>query len=537
MKEITRIHLAKVSYDIEISAKKSLEKYCKDLVFYAGDDEVMQDIEVRMTELFAERGIEKDGVITDDDVTAIRKQLGEPSDFAPEGAGDIAVGADRLDEPSRRLYRDTDGAFLGGVLAGVARFFGINPMWTRLIFIVILIASLGTALIIYLILWVVVPPAQTAAEKLQMDGKPVTLESIKRLGEQAVPAANRTAHVLKGIVIIGTGVILLLMGIGALMATIVIGGGALLGMIPDMKADWMSSGWFVAAFWLFIVSGLLLAALCTVLSLAIFRRRWSSRMTIATVAIIVVGVMTFTSGILVMFYEGANRGNDDYNSRKTTSVNLPARFMNMTKLTVKSDSSVPNARIEYMVSDSSYWRFDAPLTIKPQFNIADDGTSATVKLVAVDHKNASLWNTAQPTLYIYGPALTDVTLDENATFRYNSKDKQNELKVDAQAATFELSGTFETVNAVTRGGSLDLSGAAITTLSIDNRDGDVTAGVVRNLSVAQPDSCAVDASGDAPVSIDVRAISSGRLTYNGVERTASGVKNECGALTIESEEK
>lgn len=60
---------------------------------------------------------------------------------------------------------------------------------------------------------------------------------------------------------------------------------------------------------------------------------------------------------------------------------------------------------------------------------------------------------------------------------------------------------------------------------------------MRNLSVAQPDSCAVDASGDMPASIDVRAISSGRLTYNGVERTASGVKNACGALTIESEEK
>ena len=538
MKEITRIHLAKVSYDIELSAKKSLEKYCKDLAFYAGDDEVMQDIEVRMTELFAERGVTKDGVITADDVAAIRKQLGEPSDFAPEGAGDIAVGATPSDGPNRRLYRDTDGAILGGVLAGVARFFGISPVWTRLIFIVILIASFGTALVIYLILWVVVPPARTAAEKLQMDGKPVTLESIKRLGEQAVPAANKTAAVLKGVIIVGAGVTLLLMAITALMVTIVVGGSVLLGFIPDMKTEFVSSGWFIAAFWLFIVSGLLLAALCTVLSLAVFRRQWSPRTTITTVVIIVAGVITFSCGAGTMLYGNDTVQRAVHDSRKTTSINLPENFKNITALTVETnDDSVQNARIEYTVSDKSYWQLEALSGVKPQFTIADNSASATVKLVVAGHKNERYWRSAQPILHIYGPALSHIQLNTNTTLHYATDAQQDAVTIMAKLAQFELSGRYGAVNITTDDSSADLSGAAVTSLSIDNKRGEVTAGVVRNLSVTQPDSCAIDSSRDTNASVEVQSVSSGKITYNGNEQTVKNSKNACGEIIIESEDK
>jgi hypothetical protein len=129
MNEITRIHIAKTAYDIEIAAKKQLEKYIKSLEVYTQDKEVIADIEIRITELFSERNVNAGGVITTDDVAAVRKQLGEPYEFA-DGDGDIAVGL-QDDVKSRRLYRSTDDAVLGGVLSGVATYFNINPLWTR----------------------------------------------------------------------------------------------------------------------------------------------------------------------------------------------------------------------------------------------------------------------------------------------------------------------------------------------------------------------------------------------------------------------
>jgi hypothetical protein len=119
MKEITRIHIAKNPYDIEIDAKKALQKYINRLESYTDDAELLEDVEIRVTELLAERGIDANGVITSEDVTAIRTQLGEPEEFLEEG--DIAVGKDvRIegDEPSRKLYRDKDEAILGGVMSG-----------------------------------------------------------------------------------------------------------------------------------------------------------------------------------------------------------------------------------------------------------------------------------------------------------------------------------------------------------------------------------------------------------------------------------
>src|SRR5690349_11568976 len=130
MKEITRIHIAKVSYDVELVAKKDLESYLKTLEAYSNDTEIIEDIEIRITEILAERGIKKGGVISEADVKALKQQLGEPREFMTDG--DIVVGHDdepRMDTDSvRKLYRNTDNAVVGGVLSGIASFFKIDTI-------------------------------------------------------------------------------------------------------------------------------------------------------------------------------------------------------------------------------------------------------------------------------------------------------------------------------------------------------------------------------------------------------------------------
>ena len=117
----------------------------------------MREIEARMVELLAERGVSKDGVISHDDVLAVQKQMGEPRDFSDD---DEAVETD--DEPERserRLMRDTEHALIGGVCAGIAAYWGTNPLWVRLLFIFSPFITFGAAVLIYIVMWLSVPDA------------------------------------------------------------------------------------------------------------------------------------------------------------------------------------------------------------------------------------------------------------------------------------------------------------------------------------------------------------------------------------------
>jgi len=170
MKEITNIHLAKTPFSVEVEAKHALAEYLASIQQRMhAEPEAMREIEARMVELLAERGVTRDGVVTTEDVTALRGQMGEPREFASEAeAGDDdaalrdAAEAALADGAPKQLMRDTDHALIGGVCAGVAAYFGISPLWIRLLAIVSPFMTFGTALLISLLPLVVT----TAGESL-----------------------------------------------------------------------------------------------------------------------------------------------------------------------------------------------------------------------------------------------------------------------------------------------------------------------------------------------------------------------------------
>mgnify|MGYP001009623829 FL=1 len=109
MKEITRIHLAKTAFSVEIDAKKSLEKYLNSIQKNMhADAEAMKEIEARMVEILAERGVMKEGIISDDDVLAIKTQMGEPRDFSDDSEDSTDELTDNNEKPEKQLMRDTD---------------------------------------------------------------------------------------------------------------------------------------------------------------------------------------------------------------------------------------------------------------------------------------------------------------------------------------------------------------------------------------------------------------------------------------------
>ena len=564
MKEITRIHIAKVAYDIELSAKKELENYIAALERYAGDKELLADIEIRITELLGERGVQSDGVITSDDVAAIRAQLGEPSDFAPEGE---EVAREASDEP-RRVYRDEEGAVLGGVLAGFGRFFGIDPLWLRLIFILLLFASFGTALLVYLILWLIIPPARTAAEKLRMSGKPVTLASIKDLAgtdEQIGNAGRIVRHILR----IAVGIALLLVALGGIIAvatgTITLKGTAgpvFVSGVDDVYTmqgidAWVrNTWWFTTMVGLFAVSGLLFAALCSVLAYAVFRRYWTKRIGNAVIAIIASGLIIFSSGVGVGIYGYISERSHADARYESVTKDTPQGFQNIKHLTVLGRGRGNKVSVNYIVSDKP--RFEVNGVAGPELTITmnKDGVSATAYTDVNLHDTwdnpsaISDWEaytslgSRKPSIQVYGPALDSIEFQSNLpTTSYTNNTKQERLSVIMSfAKEFRLLGSYSTVDIKTR---LSLSNAllddaSIDTLNVDGIEnaGNISAGDIKTLNLTQTDACMLrnELGLQADRSIQLRSISSGKITSNGEEYPVDLVESRqigCISLSIE----
>jgi phage shock protein PspC (stress-responsive transcriptional regulator) len=154
-----------------------------------GGAEIMGDIEARVAELLQSRLYDSRTGVTMADVEHVIGVMGQPEDYrdpleegstTPSGSGGPYVPPGNA---RRRLFRDPDDRWVGGVLSGFAAYFGMDPLVLRLIYIVLLF--LGVGWLIYLILWVVVPVAGTAAEKLEMRGEPVNVDNIKRMFEES----------------------------------------------------------------------------------------------------------------------------------------------------------------------------------------------------------------------------------------------------------------------------------------------------------------------------------------------------------------
>lgn len=542
MKEITRIHLAKVAYDIEVDAKKDVQQYITALERYAEDKETLDDIEIRITELLTERGVQAGGVIAKDDIAAVRAQLGEPHDFAPEGAGDITVGIDRINDSPRKLYRDTNAAILGGVLAGMARFFGIDALWVRLIFIVILMASFGTVLIVYLLLWLIVPAAKTAAEKLQMSGKPVTLEAIKALGDSDRDEAseNAPAAVTRRVLRIATGIVVLIGAIGTLIATLFIGFGLSFGTSDNSPiASWRptEAWWLTVGFGLFVLAGILLATLGFILANALLRRQWTKKIGTAVVIIITAGLLSFFSGVGTIWYGSWQDNVRLYDSRQVSKVNLPANFKNVTNLKIVSDDTRGEALyIEYIVSNTPRYELETFQGVKPQITISDDNNTATITMK--DTTSQYHWgNFVQPSLKVYGPELQTITSENSTVHYYNDDHQQENITLLVASGSLSLSGSYKTVTATSKDvAEVALDGATIEELKSQVVDGRIKAGVVRTLDVEQSDVCAAHTDDTDQRRLVVSSVSSGKLTYNGTTQPAQSISQACGTVIIGDEE-
>ena len=194
MKKTFTVNLNGTVFHIDEDAYQLLENYLSNLRIHfsreEGSDEIMSDFEARISELLNERIRLGFSVITIEHVEEVIQRMGKPEElFAGEekhagsefsAATETTAGtADR--KFRKRLMRDPDDKMLGGVASGLAAYFGIDTTLLRLVMILLLIVSMTVPVtIIYIVLWLVLPLARTATDRLVMRGEPVNLENIGR---------------------------------------------------------------------------------------------------------------------------------------------------------------------------------------------------------------------------------------------------------------------------------------------------------------------------------------------------------------------
>ena len=326
MKEITRIHLAKTPFSVEVDAKKSLEKYLNSIQKNMhAEPEAMREIEARMVELLAERGVSKDGVISHDDVLAVQKQMGEPRDFSDDAseAIDDIEDKDIDDKPAKQLMRDPDNAIIGGVCAGVAAYFNINPLWVRLIAIISPFMTFGTAVLIYVVMWLSMPPARTASDKLRMRGEPVTLAALKKaaVDEASATTDGSRVTVIAKIFRYSSGALIFLMTLALLIGLIVGGafGISAINWLGGLGVQmWAWGLWFSLA-----IGGIAAVVLGMVLARSVFTWTMNRVSMITTIAATIVISMSMASAGIFGMQTGSEFSYETQHLTRKMDVKMP----------------------------------------------------------------------------------------------------------------------------------------------------------------------------------------------------------------------
>lgn len=179
MNKLLNVNIGGTVFQIDESAYQKMDAYLSSIKKkYAstnGGDEIISDIELRISELLMDE-VGQNGAVMMHHVEKIIAIMGKPEEFDSD---DDYVKTSSAQSTARRFYRDADNRVLGGVCSGFAAYFNIDPLWLRLAFVVSLLVF-GTGILLYIILWVIVPTAKTRSEKLEMRGERVNISNIER---------------------------------------------------------------------------------------------------------------------------------------------------------------------------------------------------------------------------------------------------------------------------------------------------------------------------------------------------------------------
>ena len=185
MNKTVNMNLGGFFFHIDEDAYQKLNRYfdaIRSSLSIEGRDEIMNDIESRVSELFSEKLTNNKQVLGLKDVDDVIAIMGQPEDYKIEDDGKTTNTnyAYTASGKTKKLYRDKDSGVIAGVCSGLGHYFGVDPVWIRIVLVLLVFAGFGTGLLAYLILWLVTPEAVTTSEKLEMRGEPITISNIEK---------------------------------------------------------------------------------------------------------------------------------------------------------------------------------------------------------------------------------------------------------------------------------------------------------------------------------------------------------------------
>ncbi|HAA21937.1 MAG TPA: hypothetical protein DCP28_25410, partial [Cytophagales bacterium] len=274
---------------------------------------------------------------------------------------------------------------LGGVAAGIANYFGVSVVSIRILFVLFILLG-GAGFFVYIVLWIIVPPAKTVTEKLEMKGEPVTLENIEnnikgglrmnpeedesiftkillfpfRLMAEVIGILGRIAspffRFLLEVIRVAAGVFIILMSLGFLYALVVA-----IALWAGAEGWWMLPFWWEDAritlsndlnwmvirdtltFWIAIpafVAGLIPVLFYMLLGVAALAKRWVARPLVgwSLFGIWVLSLITLAISVPRFWYEFREEGDD------ITTTTLPA--LQDRTMTIMADGFQTNGEID-----------------------------------------------------------------------------------------------------------------------------------------------------------------------------------------------
>lgn len=188
MKKVENVNIGGTPFYIDEDAYVKLMKYLRTIERHfsssEGCEEIIEDIEFRLAELFTEQ-IKPRKIISNKDLDRIIEIMGTPDEFGASHSmfedGDDEESYDHETyQTGRRLFRDGEDKVIGGVCSGLTAYFGLkDPLILRILFVLLFFGA-GISFLPYIILWILVPQARTASDRLAMTGKPVNIENIAK---------------------------------------------------------------------------------------------------------------------------------------------------------------------------------------------------------------------------------------------------------------------------------------------------------------------------------------------------------------------
>lgn len=185
MNKTININLAGIFFHIDENAYQKLQHYLESVkrsfANTKGSDEIQNDIEARIAELFQERIQHERQVIELKEVEEVITIMGQPEDYLlDEEIYEDEYSYSKSAKTHKQLFRDTENSYIAGVSSGLGHYLGIDAIWVRLLWILLTLGSSGAFILIYVALWVFVPEAKSTADKLAMRGEPVNISNIEK---------------------------------------------------------------------------------------------------------------------------------------------------------------------------------------------------------------------------------------------------------------------------------------------------------------------------------------------------------------------